>query len=251
VTTGAPDRHEGLRRAIAAAPPGSPALPEPAVRIVADLVCPWCYIAFTRLRRLLDGTPTVLVWHPFLLNPHLPVGGVGRAHYLERKFGSLAQAHVVHRRMARAGAGENIPFAFGAIRLQPSTVAAHALLLGVAEPSRRLELAAALYRAFFTTGANIGDEAVLRRIAAGVGIDAGTFDDVVTAAAREAVVQAHARAYESGISGVPVCVFGDDHVIAGAQPAEALAALLDLERYRCSGPREGAALTGATARSRP
>jgi predicted DsbA family dithiol-disulfide isomerase len=247
MTAGSPDRHEGLRRAIAATPAGTPALPEPTVRFVADLVCPWCYIAFARLRRLLDGTAAGLVWHPFLLNPYLPVGGVSRAHYLERKFGSLAQAHVVHRRVMQAGAGEGIAFAFGAIRLQPSTVLAHALLLGVAELGCQLELAEALYRSFFTAGANIGDEAVLRRIAAGVGVDCGTFDRLATAAALESVARAHAWAYEAGISGVPVCVFGDDHVIAGAQPAEALAALLDLERYRC----DEAALTAATAHSRP
>ena len=37
-----------------------------------------------------------------------------------------------------------------------------------------------------------------------------------------------------GISGVPVCRFGDDHVIAGAQPPEVLEALLDLELYRAT-----------------
>ena len=46
-----------------------------------------------------------LIWHPFLLNPHLPAGGVTRAQYLERKFGSVAQAHGVHRRVAQPGAG--------------------------------------------------------------------------------------------------------------------------------------------------
>ena len=46
------------------------------------------------------------------------------------------------------------------------------------------------------------------------------------------VVAAHERAFALGIAGVPVCVFGDDHVIAGAQPPEVLEALLDLERYR-------------------
>lgn len=247
MTAGSPDRHEGLRRAVATDAPGTPARTAPAIRFVADLVCPWCCIAFQRLRRLLAETGAGLVWHPFLLNPHLPAAGVSRALYLERKFGSLAQAHIVHRRMTQAGAGEDIPFAFGAIRVQPNTIAAHALLAGLAEPASKLELADALFRAFFTAGANIGDEAVLRAIAAEVGIGAAIFDDVVTDAARERVGEAHARACESGISGVPVCVFGDDHVIAGAQPVEAVAALLDLERYRC----DQEALTAATARSRP
>ena len=42
------------------------------IRLVADLVCPWCYIAFIRLQRTLAGSPALLIWHPFLLNPNLP-----------------------------------------------------------------------------------------------------------------------------------------------------------------------------------
>ena len=247
MTAGSPDRHEGLRRAVAADAPGTPGSAEPTIRFVADLVCPWCYIAFMRLRRLLAGTSTAVVWHPFLLNPHLPTAGVSWAHYLERKFGSTAQAQIVHRRTAQVGAAEGIPFAFGLIRAQPNTVAAHALLLGLSGRACQLELAEALFRAFFTAGANLGNEAVLREIAGGLGIDAGDYAALVTAPAREAVAEAHAAACASGIAGVPVCVFGDDHVIAGAQPVEAMAALLDLERYR----REQATITAATARNRP
>ena len=74
------------------------------VRLVADLACPWCYIAFVRLRRLVARAPVELVWHPFLLNPYLPREGVARAHYLERKFGSPTQAQSVVRHIAAIGA---------------------------------------------------------------------------------------------------------------------------------------------------
>jgi predicted DsbA family dithiol-disulfide isomerase len=249
MTAGSPERHEDLRRAVSIDAPTSHGPTQPTVQFVADLVCPWCYIAFVRLRGVLADTGAGLVWHPFLLNPHLPQAGVSRMHYLERKFGSVAQAQAVHRRTAQAGAGEGIRFAFGAIRAQPNTVAAHALLLGVAEHGCQLELADALFRAFFTAGADIGAEAVLREIAAGVGIGTKNYDALVTVASRESVALMHASAFQSGISGVPVLVFGDDHIIAGAQPVEAVAALLDLERYRCERRRD-AAVTDATARSR-
>ena len=32
----------------------------PVVRFIADLVCPWCYIAFTRLQRVLERTDAAL-----------------------------------------------------------------------------------------------------------------------------------------------------------------------------------------------
>ena len=116
-----------------------------------------------RLQRVLATPAAALVWRPFLLNPHLPPRGVTRVQYLERRFGSVAQAHGVHRRVVQAGAKEGIPIAFGAIRAQPNTIPAHALVLAATAHGRELEAAGALFHAFFATGANIGDAAVLAR----------------------------------------------------------------------------------------
>ena len=203
--------------------------PVPVVCLIADLVCPWCYIAFMRLRRILVDKSAVLVWHPFLLNPHLPPRGVTRLQYLERRFGSVAQAHGVHRRVVQTGAREGIPFAFGAIRAQPNTIPAHALVLAAAAHGRELEAAAALFQAFFVAGANIGEARFWRESAPRSGFAADEIATAAGAAAADTVVAAHERAFALGIAGVPVCVLGDDHVIAGAQPPEVLEALLDLK----------------------
>ena len=48
----------------------------PVVCFIADLVCPWCYIAFMRLQRTVAAAGAAMVWHPFLLNPHVPPRGV-------------------------------------------------------------------------------------------------------------------------------------------------------------------------------
>ena len=250
MTAGSPERDRTMRAALATAGGRSLMRPVPVVCFIADLVCPWCYIAFMRLQRVLAAPAAALVWHPFLLNPHLPPRGVTRVQYLERRFGSVAQAHGVHRRVVQAGAKEGIPFAFGAIRAQPNTIPAHALVLAAAAHGRELEAAGALFHAFFATGANIGDAAVLARIGGEVGLDPDEIATAAGAAAADAVVAAHERAFALGIAGVPVCVFGDDHVIAGAQPAEVLEALLDLESYRLELPGVGDAMA-ATPRSRP
>ena len=229
MTLGSPERDEGMRRAVRAGG-GSP----PSVTFVADLVCPWCYIAFTRLRQVLAGSGATLIWHPFLLNPHLPAGGVTRAQYLERKFGSVAQAHGVHRRVTQLGSREGIDFAFGAIRAQPNTIPAHALVLAAARLGRDVDAAEALFRAFFVEGADLGREDVLVAVAMKVGLGGADMRDLVSETAMRLVCAAHDEAYAMGISGVPVCRFGDDHVIAGAQPPEVLEALLDLELYRAT-----------------
>jgi predicted DsbA family dithiol-disulfide isomerase len=247
MTAGSPERDLTMRAALAVDEGCSLVEPAPVVRLVADLVCPWCYIAFIRLRRVLAGTTAQLVWQPFLLNPHLPPRGVTRAQYLERRFGSVAQAHGVHRRVAQVGAREGIPFAFGAIRAQPSTVAAHALVLAAAKHGRGLDAAGALFHAFFVAGRDIGAPSVLARLGHDVGLDSDDIAGALEPAAAHEVTAAHEQAFALGIAGVPVCVFGDDHVVAGAQPPEVLEALLDTERYRLA---VAPAATGATPRNR-
>lgn len=226
MTAGLPERHASMARAVRGPDAAAPV----AVRLVADLVCPWCYIGFTRLGRLLGEAE--LAWHPFLLNPSLPPGGVPRGRYLERKFGSLVQAQTLNRRVQEVGAREGIRFSFAPIRTQPSTVLAHGLVLTAAEVGRGREAASALFRAFFEDGTDIGDRAVLAGLAARLGLP----DRREDAALSQRVMEAHRAAAGFGINGVPITVLGEDHVIAGAQPAEALRGLLDLERYRSAGP---------------
>src|SRR2546430_12576356 len=71
------------------------------VDVVSDVVCPWCYIgkrkletALSRLRVDEPGLSPTVRWHPFELNPDLPVEGMPRAAYLEdRKSTRLNSSH--------------------------------------------------------------------------------------------------------------------------------------------------------------
>lgn len=247
MTAKPPERQDQMQRAVQADNRRSRPSARPTVTFVADLVCPWCYIAFVRLQRAMAGSGASLIWHPFLLNPYLPLEGVTRRHYLERKFGSLAQALAVHRRAAEVGAPEGIAFAFGAIDAQPNTLAAHALVLAAARLGRGGAAAAALFRAYFVDGADIGRLEVLAGVAAEVGLDPRQVAALTTEAALGCVASAHEQAYALGVSGVPVCRFGDDHVIAGAQPVEVLEALLDLEFYRLDAVPENWSAQGRQA----
>jgi predicted DsbA family dithiol-disulfide isomerase len=232
MTMGTPERLEVMARALRREDGRSLAPSQARIRFVADLACPWCYVAFRRLQRLLAQHPAQLVWHPFLLNPHLPAEGVTRTHYLERKFGSLIQAQGTYRRIAEVGTSEGIRFSFGSIRTQPNTVLAHALVLAATERGRLPAAAGAVFRAFFEEGADIGDPATLLTIAQALNLVDAAGPNLADPARLEQVASAHEQAYALGINGVPVCIFGNDHVIAGAQPLKALEALLDLERYR-------------------
>jgi predicted DsbA family dithiol-disulfide isomerase len=59
------------------------------VDVVADLVCPWCYLGKRRLDDALLAVhgPSNVSWYPFQLNPAMPAAGMGFKEYLESKFG--------------------------------------------------------------------------------------------------------------------------------------------------------------------
>ena len=54
--------------------------------IYSDPICPWCYIGKSYLDRALEKTvdhPFNIQWHPFQLNPDMPIEGMDRKTYLE------------------------------------------------------------------------------------------------------------------------------------------------------------------------
>ena len=84
----------------------------------------------------------------------------------------------------------------------------------------------ALYHAYFVDGLNIGDPAVLIRIAESVGLPGDEARDVLADRTfKEAVDEDWERASRSGITGVPSFVAGKYKVV-GAQPYDMLVELL-------------------------
>ena len=52
------------------------------IDVIFDTVCPWCFIGKRRLEAALEraGEEEVqIVWHPFLLNPEMPIEGIDKA----------------------------------------------------------------------------------------------------------------------------------------------------------------------------
>ncbi|MGE5526519.1 MAG: DsbA family protein, partial [Rhodospirillaceae bacterium] len=105
-----------------------------------------------------DAEQPAVRWLPFQLNPQLLPEGMPRADYLERKFGNRKGAY---ERVTAVGATVGIPFAFDLIKVQPNTVNAHRLLTYADRLGRQDEMAEALFRAYFTQGADLTDRARL------------------------------------------------------------------------------------------
>lgn len=84
----------------------------------------------------------------------------------------------------------------------------------------------ALFRAYFVDARNIGDPEVLVEIAQSVGLDAHQAREVIEKRTHKAAVDADwNKSHQYGVTGVPTFVVGR-HGVVGAQPYEALEALL-------------------------
>ncbi|BCX18314.1 MAG: hypothetical protein KatS3mg117_1996 [Geminicoccaceae bacterium] len=207
------------------------------VTLVADLVCPWCRIAFHTLLPLAERMGFTILWDPFLLNPGMPPQGVARRLYLERKFGSLEAAAAALRRVVRRAAAERLAFAFDRIARQPDTVPAQALLLEAQDAGRLVPFATAAFRAFFEEGGDLGDPELLAALAEEAGLGPEARAAAASADRRARVRAAHKRALGRDIDGVPALLVPGVGVLAGAQPAEVFEGFLEIGLLAAAGAR--------------
>jgi predicted DsbA family dithiol-disulfide isomerase len=195
------------------------------IDIVSDVVCPWCYIGKRKIEAALalpeaDDLPNVVFrWHPFQLNPDLPLQGVSRQQYLEDKFGGPQRAAEIYDRVRAAGNAVGLTLHIEGITLQPNTLAAHALIafaqLGDADGS---DIKERLLRAYFVENRFIGNLDVLANIAEEAGLNGEDARAFVTDPEQlEAVAQADAHVRSLGITGVPFFIFNQKVTVSGAQ----------------------------------
>lgn len=189
-----------------------------------DLVCPWCLIGKSHLRRALDRLaetdPNVAVtvqWRSVQLAPDVPAEGRPFAEFYERRLGgrNAAQARQAQVRDAAARAGVAIDFS--RIRIFPNTAKAHRLLTAGAQQldaSGLDRLLDRLFSGYFQRGEDLGDVAKLTTIAAEHGIGAD--------ATRRALAEPGNLPASPDVQGVPFFVFNRRYAISGAQPAETL-----------------------------
>lgn len=65
--------------------------PQITIEVASDSICPWCFVADTRLNKVIaEAAPGMIIerkWLPFELNPHMPEEGKARKEYRSQKFG--------------------------------------------------------------------------------------------------------------------------------------------------------------------
>ena len=203
------------------------------IDIVSDVVCPWCYIgkrhvesAVERWKAANPHDEVNIRWHPFQLNPDLPLEGTDRKGYLEAKFGGPQRAKEIYGRVAAAGRNAGLELNFDGIKKQPNTLAAHALIAyaqSVDESRHADAIVERLFKAYFVDGEFIGDIDTLIGIAAECGLDADTTRTVLSESATlKQIANQDASVRQQGVTGVPFLVFNNRVSLSGAQPPEVM-----------------------------
>jgi predicted DsbA family dithiol-disulfide isomerase len=87
---------------------------------------------------------------------------------------------------------------------------------------------AALFRAYWKEGRDIGDAEVLADVGAEAGMDAAMLRELLAGEADAEDIRARDRhSRERGVNGVPTFVIANQHVVSGAQPAEMWSRVID------------------------
>lgn len=191
------------------------------IDIVSDVVCPWCIVGYRQLAEALEasGTEHEIHWHPFELNPEMPVEGQNLGEHIAEKYGATREQSQENRaRLSDIGSGLGFAFNFSDDMRMYNTFNAHQLIHWADTQDRGHALKQALFVAYFTDRRDLSDPEVLVEVARETGLDAtearAVLDDQRYA---QDVRQAESFWVQQGISGVPAMVFDRKHLVTGAQ----------------------------------
>ena len=199
------------------------------IDFVGDVVCPWCFLGWTRLKAALKIRPELdatVAWRPYQLQFDIPEAGLPYAEFMAGLFPDAERRKAMDERLTELGEAEGVTYRFDLMQKRPNTNAAHRVIRWAGEGGAAM--GEAIMRAHFTEGRDIGDHATLAAIAGEQGMDAEAVlarlevgEDVM------AVDQDCMSASRAGITGVPFMIFGGRLALAGAEEASRIVMAID------------------------
>jgi predicted DsbA family dithiol-disulfide isomerase len=205
--------------------------------VYSDVICPWCYIGKRHMEVALaqvaaEGHSFEVSWHPFQLNPEMPVSGIPRDEYRRTKFGTLERSRELDAQVASAAKAAGLQIRHDLMQRTPNTLAAHRLIQFAAEQRRQDAMVDRLFAAYFVEGRDIGERETLIELAEASGLDRVAVADFLDSGRLAREVQAEDQAVrQAGLNGVPTFVLERHVLFSGAVPPDAFAeALIKAER---------------------
>jgi predicted DsbA family dithiol-disulfide isomerase len=202
------------------------------IDIWSDVVCPWCYVGKRRFERALDAfedrAEVRVVHRSFQLDPTRPKGETQkRREMLMSKYHLTApQVEALDRRMEQTAAADGLEYHMGD-GVTGNTLDAHRLLHLAADRGRQDAALERFYRAYFTEGRSLFDEASLTALAVDAGLDEHDVRQVLAGDTYAADVAADIREAQAlGANGVPFFVFDHRFGVSGAQAIDVFSQVL-------------------------
>lgn len=195
------------------------------IDIFSDLICPWCFIGKRRLDRVLAQSPVAVSmrWRAYQLRPGLPVEGIDRVAYLNRRYGPDADAGHMPERLLAEAREEQVDFAYEKVNRVPNTLLGHRLLAAAQPQDLQHELAERLFQAYFQEGQDVGDAQTLMQIARDAGMSEQQAEAGLTDSHWQSVVDADLEAgRQHDVTGVPCLIFAGRFPLPGVQSADVL-----------------------------
>jgi predicted DsbA family dithiol-disulfide isomerase len=202
------------------------------IDVIADTVCPWCFIGKRRLMRAMAMRPDIafdVKWRPYRLDPSLPREGMDRQVYMRMRFGDDPMKIVeMHKLVIAEGLKDGIEFNFEAMTRRPDSLNSHRLIRWAEAAGVQDEVVERLFIAYFENGEDIGDIRVLADIADLCGMDGREIADLLETDADTMFVEREDQlAREMGVTGVPAMIFAGKLAVSGARDSDALLAVIN------------------------
>lgn len=197
------------------------------IKIVSDIVCPWCVIGSRNLQQALDDLgPEItadMSWRPFQLNPDMAAAGENLTEHIMKKYGSSPEdSQNMRDRLTALGNDTGFQFNFTPESRIYNTFNAHRVMHWAREQGQENAFMQGLFTAYFTDNQDPSEPVVLRSVAQNLGLDPQAVNAVLNSDRYRADVEAElAQGQRLGITGVPTVIINDQYAITGGQPPAA------------------------------
>lgn len=191
------------------------------IDLVADFTCPWSWLGMAQLTRALGNLSGSieprLRWHPFrMATPAANAAPRSFHEYLAERLPSGITVPFAEESLAQAGRELGLEFHFEKLGPLPSTSEAHRLVQLAVDEGRHAHVAAAIFRAYFERGADIGDVSVLAQLGAEAGLAQKTLRAFrETRDGESMIIGSEDRLRGFGVRSVPNLLFGGRVLVPG------------------------------------
>lgn len=180
------------------------------IKVYSDFVCPYCFLAETPLLEATKDKDVDIEWMPYELRPYPQKTLRPEDDYLQRAWQESVQP--LSKKMG-------VEMILPDVSPQPHTYYAHEGLLFAKKHQKEKVYAQLVFKSFYQEGKDIGQVAVLREIAEGVGLDGEAFQKALDSRefSKERAEYLRQANEELGITAVPTIFIGD-RVLKGLHP---------------------------------